>query len=112
MDKAIGCQVEFSKSDKTPPVIVRFCEIFELLLSAGSKIEDVEWHCQRFPKTCEVLEQNGLIDYAQRCAGVPSLKRFCKLAIRKRVKKPLPINVVKTPLPCIVQRYVLLEQID
>ena len=112
MDKEVGNNVDVSNLEERHPNLIRFCKCLALLLSAGSKIGELEWHRKRFPRTHAVLEHTGLLDYAQRCTGVSSLMRVSKLAIRKHVKKPLPTHVVKTGLPCVLQRYVLLEKID
>ena len=101
-----------SKTKVLHPNIVRLCNCLDLLLSAGSKLGELEWLSKRFRTPHAILEQRGILDYAQRCTGVASLKRLSKFATRKHVKKPLPDHVLKTGLPCDLQGYVLLEQVD
>ena len=108
----IEANIDVSNMKKRPTIMPRFCNCFILLLSAGSQSRHLEQNCDMFPKTHAILEQRGILDYAQRCTGVASLMRLSKLTIRKHVQKPLTTHVPKIGLPCVLQKYVLLELPD
>ena len=66
-----------------------FCDTLILMLSAGSQPRDVDYQLMSSEELRAVTAVRGIPDYARtKCMPPVSLKRLCKLLLRRAVRRP------------------------
>ena len=124
-----GCSVTITRADGSTPLSCllktvksvmkydsqalqcRLCHCLMLLLLAGCVADDADLKLMR--SLSVLLEPPGIYSCAVATYSQPTtLKRLCKFTIRDLIKRPLWLHMQNTPLPTLLQQYLLLKIMD